>query len=721
MNTCLMKYERCVAIMFLLLLSTSSAQSCGNVCFNNPKDAHDACWENGSHRNGCHVIRCNLAGQAVRGWSCSSTTIQDSSSGLVGPRRSATINRGCRNICRYQSKLAWDDCLFKNRTVSGCSVRRCEAPGISHQGWICSPTETTAPIQDTEVSGQQATCFTDPHCRSFDGLSFDCQAIGEFTLAKSKALGFEMQARFRGADTRGTVTKGIAIKAPKAPTVQLSMAFNKISGGTKIAGCPVLFYVNGQKKPLGSGTGSKLVQVTIDGLKLKVQYENGIRVESSVYESPNSGCYFEFMTLFVPDPIIKANSFTGLFGKPNKNPFDDWRSRTDVVIPPPKNYEESLFDRAYQYCTKNWCIRDKEDSLFTYEQGTTFRDFSKCDMPFGEPLHFEGASAELLSLCGTDPACLVDGMLGGVEDARAALGVQASIDEQTSALSPFRFDPAIVTVESPMNVRVTVDISKRPAKVKQGIKSFNVYKVNSHTGAVVKPFLVKLFDDGSEVHEDPFAGDGIFSNVLAIVSNTAGETLSYRAIPVFKDGERTSSPVAITAIDAIRSYSLASRLGAKGETETSMKIGSIAGLEMLVKYSWPQDQFDLDTSTMFLNHNVGFSCSSNNAYLSFGGDDTSGGGAETVIVKLDKAKLDKKWTKNTKILFRSGWYSSSSKGPATLRMILRDSNSKKEIQGTLLQTAITPGKNQNCASKKLGAILNIEFGSKEVHFKLERK
>eukprot|EP00178_Gracilaria_changii_P008475 TRINITY_DN25753_c0_g1_i1.p1 TRINITY_DN25753_c0_g1~~TRINITY_DN25753_c0_g1_i1.p1 ORF type:complete len:181 (+),score=17.71 TRINITY_DN25753_c0_g1_i1:37-543(+) len=45
-------------------------------------------------------------------------------------------------------------------------------------------------------------------------------------------------------------------------------------------------------------------------------------------------------------------------------------------------------------------------------------------------------------------------------------------------------------------------------------------------------------------------------------------------------------------------------------------------VELVVEYSWGSAQSDLDTSTRFLDGNVGYSCSPNTPYLDFGGDDT---------------------------------------------------------------------------------------------------
>lgn len=729
-----------VFILFSWFATYSEAQTrtnlpCSNVCYSVARRAYDACWVNGRRLPHCHIIRCRQADrtQPYLGWSCSPLSRQNASPPPSPSPRSVAIPRGCRNICRTSAANAWDDCLYQNRTVTGCMVSRCPTTALPYPGWICAPKATPSPARSpsptprpqgspTPTPGRQATCFTDPHCRTFDGLSFDCQAIGEFILIKSVPLKFQLQARFRGADTTGTVTKGIAVVLGSTPTIQVSMAFSPSSPSVNIGGCPVLMYVNGVSRSITSGTGSPAVSVTVDGIKLKIKYPNGIQIDSSVYESSTFGCYFESLTAFIPEPLISGSAITGLLGSPNRNPFDDWTTPSGGSVLPPRNDEESLFDRAYNYCTSNWCITNEDDSLFIYERGTTFRDFNKCDTPFGEPPNFDDASAELLSLCGVDSACLVDGLIGGLEDARTTLGAQAAADEQAAVLSPFRFDPAVVAVNASVSVRLTVDVSKQPSSLTAGLTAFVIYALNPDTGNIVPPDLAKLVDDGMDISSDFFKNDGIFSNSLAVLSKTAGERRSYRAIPVINGSEKRDSPLVVTALNAIRSYSRESNLGAtKSSTaKTSFTIQSIVGLELVVRYSWPLSQQDLDTGTAFLSGVVGYSCSPDSQYLEFGGDDTTQGGTETIIVALDKANVDGAWSTSTKVTFRAGWYTSNGgTGPATLRMVLRDELKKEEVAASALELAINPGRQSECATTIVG-VLQIKFinGGSQVQFDL---
>lgn len=137
------------SLIALIFYSVTNAQTCGNVCLEDAADAHEVCWENGSLKNNCHVIRCRNPEQPFRGWSCSHISMQDASRKPSPASAPVQIERGCRNICRHRSSLAWDDCLFKNRTVRGCSVRRYPADGLPHQGWICSPIDTS-PLSTTK-------------------------------------------------------------------------------------------------------------------------------------------------------------------------------------------------------------------------------------------------------------------------------------------------------------------------------------------------------------------------------------------------------------------------------------------------------------------------------------------------------------------------------------------------------------------------------------------
>lgn len=85
---------------------------------------------------------------------------------------------------------------------------------------------------------------------------------------------------------------------------------------------------------------------------------------------------------------------------------------------------ERVQKAAYEYCTRNWCIRNATDSLFTYGAGDSHAARNECDAPFKEVDIF-AASPALRRICGGNIACLIDGLAtNSTEDAQLALDVE---------------------------------------------------------------------------------------------------------------------------------------------------------------------------------------------------------------------------------------------------------------------------------------------------------
>lgn len=568
------------------------------------------------------------------------------------------------------------------------------------------PPPTPPPeVDPTTTPGRSASLYTDPHVRTYDGLNYDCMASGEFIVAQSEGAKFEVQARFVGPDVQGSVTKGVAALLGSSPPVSFVIAQSASSAGrTVIRDCPVLFYVSSRVRNLFSGSGQSAVKVvaTSDGA-ISVEYPNGITVQFSVQTSSFFGCYFESVNVFLPEAFVRANQVIGLLGSPNGNIQDEWMTRMGVPLPLPESTNERLYAAAYNYCTTNWCIKERSESLFSYEPGTSFESISaRCDVVYRGPPNLSSASSALQTLCGEDTACLIDGIIGGIEDARNALTVQADVDRRASVSLPLRFSPPLVQVGQPTNILVTIDVSASAASDRQNLDRFLLFGVNRETGALFPQTLLELEDNGQAAFSDATAGDLIFSNILALESSRGGEVFAFRAVPVI-NGQRTdSSPLAVTARSAIRSYSTESGVGSESAGSVSATVPNLTGLELVVRYSWPLNEVDLDTGTEFLGQKVGFDCGTS-PYMQFSGDNTSSGGSETVTVRLAQARADGKWKDDTVVNFNAGWFSREG-GPATVRTFLQNASTKEEVSGTGLATVITPGSQNGCSATLVGRI-----------------
>lgn len=570
-----------------------------------------------------------------------------------------------------------------------------------------SPTPTSSPTR-TPCPECDGKTYTDPHLRTFDGLYYDCQAIGEFVMVKSTSKKLDIRALFIGRDTSGTVTKGVVVTWKNAPKVQVSVALTDTSMSSPISSCPVQMFVDGEYRDVLDGESlGKMVSVKVVERSVQIELSNGIKVSFSVYKSGSFGCYFEWLNFYIPIEFITGGNIVGLLGTPNRNPYDDWMKTdgTPIII---SGSTDLIYEEAYNYCTDNWCINQQTDSLLTFSNGSTFSDFNQCNVPYGGRPDFSSASEALINLCGTDVACLIDGLAGDLSDAQNALEVQAEIENEVGTSSAFRFEPSSLEVGSTQNVLITLDVRQEPAASREGLTQFAVYKIDSTDGSIDGPVILTLDDGGQQSAGDNTAGDLIFSNILAIRSSTVGETFSYRAVPVF-DAEDRSSQLTITRLNAIRIYSTQSGVGKRGDNGGQITVATLDGLQLVAHYTWPTDQRDLDTATQFLDEKVGYDCgSSSRNYTEFiTGDDTSSGGTETIVMRIGDARSDGAWGRKTIISFAAGWYNGRGTGPATLSTVLRDQSTNGEIEGTALTVAIDPGSQNGCASQPVAQMVII--------------
>jgi len=127
---------------------------------------------------------------------------------------------------------------------------------------------------------------------------------------------------------------------------------------------------------------------------------------------------------------LARQNIIGLLGSRNGNVNDDWIQPDGTPLPPPASDEERLFSSAYDYCTTNWCVSNAADSIFEYGTGELFSSIYQCDAPYSGDIEsqVENPPFELVLICGTSLACLVDGLCGDATDAEQALAGEELID-----------------------------------------------------------------------------------------------------------------------------------------------------------------------------------------------------------------------------------------------------------------------------------------------------
>jgi len=302
-------------------------------------------------------------------------------------------------------------------------------------------TPRTAPIppptntNTTKIPGEPVTfnyaCSTgDPHLTTFDGLRYDCQGHGEFVLFKSTVTQRQIQMRYTQMTSRTwSVGEGIVIQDEgNTPKVQITMpAITAAEGGgvTQLLGprdknCQVQFFVNDVQRDLFGGTDD------IEGLEVTVQHGKTVMIkytESGMSVMVSHG-FWNQCFLQVCAEIPDTDPGMGLWGVPDGDISNDW-TRPDGTVKELKNTNSRIRnEHSYNYCTKQWCIRDVADSLFYYNQAPTktFEDFEMCDLPYDtfiiDDLE-DQLTPEIQEFCGNDLDCVIDAVTGGGIEAAA--------------------------------------------------------------------------------------------------------------------------------------------------------------------------------------------------------------------------------------------------------------------------------------------------------------
>jgi hypothetical protein len=274
-----------------------------------------------------------------------------------------------------------------------------------------------------------ATSWGDPHLVTFNGLKYDCQGQGEFTLMKSlndmMESKFELQARFEKFSTKTvTVTRSIAVKEEGAPTIQLNVpaAYDKQ--------CPVSLFVDGNERTVVEGTNMDEVIVRQIGDSVVVYYPStNLQLVVKLTKSSKYGCFMS-VKVCMPTEYRPGEMIVGLLGTPDEDIANDWMDPSGKTIAIP---DDARYQKAYDYCVANWCIREKAKSLFTYGTGQSFETFSKCG------LAYEGSTEScvqsppkwLLDVCSSgDKRCIFEGCAGGEEEAKVALDVEFDLNDE---------------------------------------------------------------------------------------------------------------------------------------------------------------------------------------------------------------------------------------------------------------------------------------------------
>jgi hypothetical protein len=283
-------------------------------------------------------------------------------------------------------------------------------PARSHYGDRALPSGDCNGTPPPTCTGEHcAETNGDPHLRTFDGLRYDFQAVGEFIAARSTSGDFEVQVRQEPwADSR-------------IVSLNTAVAFKVGNDRYEIrAGQALIPYLNGKQTALEASKLPGGGQVDLDQGIVVVTWPDGTKAFVR-----SVGIYGLALSMQPSDEL--AGKLEGLLGDANGNTNNDLRVRGSNTSIKPTHKE------LYPAYANSWRIADKT-SLFTYPEGKNTGSYTDRSFPdeSPDPKTLPGyAAAETLckSFGISDPAILANCALdvaitGRSEFARAASNSQ---------------------------------------------------------------------------------------------------------------------------------------------------------------------------------------------------------------------------------------------------------------------------------------------------------
>ncbi|CAB9513248.1 Sushi domain-containing protein 2 [Seminavis robusta] len=316
--------------------------------------------------------------------------------------------------------------------MSGCTDCDCpdcptEAPTPNMPPTPITPAPTPPPVPLPQTCiGFAGSASGDPHIRTLDRLTYDCQGEGEFHLLKSMTSGFEVQARFTRftPDSRPTKTAAVAWNTGDGePKMQVNAPDVPDEAGTCM---PTVYVENVLKDVMTEGVGNAYVQVARwvrpKSVKYVFYYHNsGFQVTVQSKKTSQFGCVLSVKVCLPYDWERTNEALVGLLGSPDNDSSNDWMNRQNVPQTIPENRRERLGEIAYDYCVDNWCIRKADDSLFHYGSGESYNGYNHCALGNDPDTQhcIDDPPKEVEEVCGNDDyECIVDGCAGGEEEAK---------------------------------------------------------------------------------------------------------------------------------------------------------------------------------------------------------------------------------------------------------------------------------------------------------------
>jgi hypothetical protein len=276
-------------------------------------------------------------------------------------------------------------CLRPGRSSDACKIYRQRRP---------APPSTNTPYRGTmkwSPSVQWGAAFGDPHCKSYDGVPFECNFQGEAVWTACGNWTVHAVADAVSQGSSATVITRVAVRSDA--DVFFGLLDNSSETGFS------LYLNNVRLQSTGQASGDKLA-VIIDNRTVTVLDDAG-NIVRLIFDVP-----LLIVLATVPSPTSCSNRTTGLCGNNNGVAADDLLPNNPSADNAPLALN-STNATIYVDFVLSWLVLSLDKSLFP------------------QPLYFQGnlsfrpvfASADLLAdcpaACRNDSSCCFDVAVGG--------------------------------------------------------------------------------------------------------------------------------------------------------------------------------------------------------------------------------------------------------------------------------------------------------------------
>lgn len=229
----------------------------------------------------------------------------------------------------------------------------------------------------------QGDIIADPHMRTFDGLLYDYQAVGEFVAVESGGLVLQVRQQAWGGCASVAVAAATTLGANRVAVYALKTPHLWIDGNPTDVSCTSRPPETSGVVPVTAGATytSCLVGISFaDGSRIDFHVDDGVSTYTltraddagSVRIAVRPGGYLD--TSVSVAAASRART-VGLLGTPDGDTSNDLRSRDGRIMPQP-----ITFNQLYQDFGESWRLA-QEESLFDYAPGEDTETFTDRGFP----------------------------------------------------------------------------------------------------------------------------------------------------------------------------------------------------------------------------------------------------------------------------------------------------------------------------------------------------